>query len=288
VRQQYEENPYPRWVDTVAPGAAARIDAYLLEHLPGSGFRPLGIDRGADILIAGCGTGQQAIETASIFHNRSVLAVDLSLASLAYARRKSRELGAPPIEYAQADLTELGTLDRSFDVIESVGVLHHLADPFAGWRVLLRQLRPGGVMRIGLYSEVARRHIVQARAFIVERGYGASPSDIRLLRQELLARRDQPWAVHVVESGDFATTSTCRDLLLHVQEHRLSLPPIADFLAREQLAFLGFDIAPTVRAAFVARFPGAALHDLHAWHLFENEQPDTFRGMYQFWVQKPA
>jgi hypothetical protein len=36
-----------------------------------------------------------------------------------------------------------------------------------------------------------------------------------------------------------------------------------------------------------ARFPEpAAIGDLDRWHVFETEAPDTFAGMYQFWVRK--
>jgi 2-polyprenyl-3-methyl-5-hydroxy-6-metoxy-1,4-benzoquinol methylase len=59
-------------------------------------------------------------------------------------------VGRSNIEYGQADILKLGSLGRSFDLIESSGVLHHLADPLAGWRVLLSLLRPGGFMMIGL------------------------------------------------------------------------------------------------------------------------------------------
>ena len=62
-----------------------------------------------------------------------------------------------------------------FDFIEASGVLHHLADPWEGWRVLLSLLRPGGTMQVGLYSELARRNIVAARALIAERGYRPVP-----------------------------------------------------------------------------------------------------------------
>ena len=64
-----------------------------------------------------------------------MLAIDISRTSLAYARRKTREAGIANIEYAQADILKLGTLERRFDVIETVGVLHHLAEPTAGLRV---------------------------------------------------------------------------------------------------------------------------------------------------------
>ena len=72
-------------------------------------------------------------------------------------RRKAHELGLANIEHAQADILKLDSLDRRFDVIETAGVLHHLADPAAGWRLLLSLLRPNGLMFVGLYSALARR-----------------------------------------------------------------------------------------------------------------------------------
>ena len=44
-----------------------------------------------NILIAGCGTGQHSIGTAAKFKGSKVLAIDLSLASLSYAKRKTEE-----------------------------------------------------------------------------------------------------------------------------------------------------------------------------------------------------
>src|SRR5262249_5099377 len=144
-------------------------------------------DQGLDVLVAGCGTGQHPIHIAQQFAGARVLAVDLSRPSLAYARRKTSELGLTQIEYAQADILNLGVLCRSLDLIEAVGVLHHLKDPQAGWRVLVSLLRPGGVMNIGLYSELARQDVVQARAVITERGYGPTADDIRRCRQDMFA-----------------------------------------------------------------------------------------------------
>ena len=71
-----------------------------------------------------------------------MLAVDLSLASLAYAKRKSVELGVANLEYRQGDILALGALEERFDLIECSGVLHHLADPFEGWRVLASLRKP--------------------------------------------------------------------------------------------------------------------------------------------------
>ena len=77
--------------------------------------------------------------------------MDLSLASLAYAKRKTTELEITNIEYLQADILKLDQLEQKFDIIESAGVLHHMDEPMAGWRVLTDLLKPGGLMMIGLY-----------------------------------------------------------------------------------------------------------------------------------------
>jgi len=215
-----------------------------------------------------------------------MLAVDLSLASLGYARRKSEELGVS-IAYAQADILELGTTGRQFDLIESLGVLHHLADPWAGWDALLSLLRPGGFMLLGLYSEAARRPVVAARARIAERGIGDGAEDIRSFRQDLIQSGD-PQA-SILESEDFFSLSACRDLLFHVQEQRTTLAEIARFIQDRNLHLLGFELDDAVQAAYRKRFlQDRAATDLACWEAFEADHPGLFGGMYTFWVQKPG
>jgi len=114
VRQQYEENPYPRWVDAGRIVRPTTLQAWLRALSPDAGLRE---GSGGDILIAGCGTGQQAIEAAQNHPDARVLAVDLSLSSLAYARRKTRALGLANIEYGQADILRLDAIARTFDLI---------------------------------------------------------------------------------------------------------------------------------------------------------------------------
>jgi tetratricopeptide (TPR) repeat protein/2-polyprenyl-3-methyl-5-hydroxy-6-metoxy-1,4-benzoquinol methylase len=289
VQNQYEENPYPRWIKVAHAVSFGTVDRMLKQILPMSTFRPLGKNNSPDILIAGCGTGRQSIEAAQHFPGARVLAIDLSSTSLGYAKRKSQELGLDMIEYAQADIMKLGSLDRSFDVIESSGVLHHLADPLAGWQVLLSLLRPGGFMRLGFYSEVARQGVVLARTFISEHGYGSTAEDIRHCRQELLGSDDGASFGAALKLVDFFSTSACRDLLFHVQEHRMTLTGIDAFLRENDLRFLGFEHRPDVFQAYRLRFPeDLATTNLDNWQIFENENPDTFIGMYQFWIQKAS
>jgi 2-polyprenyl-3-methyl-5-hydroxy-6-metoxy-1,4-benzoquinol methylase len=272
VMRQYEESPYPRWaIETPWHGRKRYASPPL------------------DILIAGCGTGRHAIQVARQFPDARILAVDLSRTSLAYADRKARELGLGAIEFAQADILNLGETGRSFDRIETVGVLHHLVEPSAGLDVLVALLRPRGEMRIGLYSRLARRHIVEARALIRERGYSARPDDIRRFRQEVLSADYSGRWRQLAICPDFYSMSGCRDLVFNVQEHQFAVPEIKTLLAERGLAFGGFEIGPAVIETFEQRFPAAdALFDLDAWAAFEADNPDTFHSMYVFLVRKPA
>ena len=242
-----------------------------------------------DVLIAGCGTGQQSIQTAQRFPAARILAVDLSTASLAYAKRKTRELGIANIEYAQADILRLESIGKTFDFIQCVGVLHHLEDPMAGWRVLRSLLRPGGVMHIGLYSELARRDIAAAQDLIVAQGYEATTEGIRRFRLDLqLVDRWRPFR-SLTALEDFYDTSGCRDLLFHAKEHRFTLRQIKESLAELELDFLKFNVDPAVQQRYSLQYPGElARADLNCWTQFEVENPGTFLGMYNFYVHRRA
>lgn len=286
VQKQYEENPYPRWVNTSGAGASKSVEAFLAQQFPLAPFRPRASSSGNDILIAGCGTGQQSIEAAQLFPAAKLLAVDLSLSSLSYAKRKSLELGVENVTYAQADIMELGAIAQRFDVIESVGVLHHLANPLAGWCILRDLLRPSGFMRLGFYSDLARQNVVAARTYIAQQGYGANTKDIRQCRQDLMSGERYGQFDKVLSFRDFFGMSECRDLLFHVHEHRFTVPQIKKALNTLGLTFLGFSVETSIAHQYHAMFPeDTSRTDLDKWHVFETTYPDAFGGMYQFWVQ---
>jgi SAM-dependent methyltransferase len=275
VMRQYEENPYPRW--TINPLSALR--GRLAADAAAGG--------GQNILIAGCGTGEHPFDIAQKSPQAKILAVDLSLSSLAYARRKAREEGLRNIEFAQADILNLGGLGRTFDRIEAMGVLHHLADPVAGWRVLLSLLAAGGVMRVGLYSATARRAIVDARALVGERGYRPTAEGIRALRRDMIREKDEPRWKSLIGTVDFYSLSGCRDMFFNVMEHRLTIPEIKTFLDENALSFLGFELDGSVMDKFRQEFPDAdAQLNLDHWNTFESANPRTFLRMYQFSVRK--
>lgn len=276
VRSQYEANPYPRW-RRAGPGA-------VLTHVHGHR-----LPAQLSVLVAGCGTGRHAIEATLMLAGAKTLAVDLSRTSLAYAVRKTREMGlSDRIMYAQADLLELGDSGMSFDMVQSAGVLHHFDDPFEGARQVCRLAKPGGLVALGLYSALARARLAPAKAL----GKAYTPQTVREFRQAIInAPDDDPVRGPVIVSRDFYATSGCRDLLMHVQEHELSIADLRRMLDENGLTFLGFHQfeLPQVRDAYVAMFPHDPKGvDLEAWEAFEPLHPSTFGRMYQFWALKTS
>jgi SAM-dependent methyltransferase len=283
VRAQYEENPYPRWVTVPNPNTVT-FEKLRARLRPGEEVRAW--PRPVPILVAGCGTGRHPIQVARAFPDSEILAVDLSRASLAYALRMTERLGISNITYRQADILMLGTLDMRFEVVECGGVLHHLEDPMAGWRVLVGLLESDGLMKIALYSEKARIAVNAARQFIEPLNLPLTPEGIRRCRHAIEDLSPGHPVRDVLTFGDFYTLDGCRDLLMHVEEHQFTLPHIADCLDQLGLQFLELECTAKTRNRFRELFPNSMDTNLEAWHRFEETYPDTFAGMYSFWCCK--
>ena len=237
------------------------------------------------ILVAGCGTGQHTITTSSRFANSSVTAIDLSKNSIAYAKMKTQELKINNINYVVGDILNLSKLNSQFDIIESVGVLHHMSDPIKGWKVLTNCLKSGGLMKIGLYSKIARRYIIELREFLNKSHSSFNIENIRSLRLSIINSEDKNLN-KVSMITDFYNTSEIRDLIFHIQEHQFNLPQIKKNLSVLGLNFCGFE-APEIVKKFKLSYRNINdLYSLDKWNIFEKDNPDTFLGMYQFWCQK--
>lgn len=278
VRQQYEENPYPKWVlpkAVVLDNMADKITGYTKS--------------GAKVLIAGCATGAYPINVARALPKAQISGIDLSLASLCYGRRKAIELKVKNLEFIHGDILNIGEYGRRFDVIETIGVLHHMKEPQKGLDALLGVLNDDGFIKIGLYSAHARRNIIACQKEFVEQGFAPTTKGIRDSRQYILAlSEDHPFKTFM-KYNDFYNLSMMRDMLFHVQEHCYTIPKIITMLAQADLEFMGFsDIGlDDAKLAYQTQFPeDEAMSNLENWHVFELKNPDTFIGMYKFWCRK--
>ena len=285
VAAQYEAAPYPRWqsLHKSPPGSLKRA---LTRHFT---IEKLAFMEGHfDVLVAGCGTGQQALQSAVAYGpNARLVAMDLSATSLGYASDMAKVHGVQTISFVQGDILDCGLLDKTFDIIECVGVLHHMANWRAGWTSLLRQLKPGGLMYIGLYSATSRANL---RALRVEPSYPGPACSNRVAREyrrELMMRPPGVPGSELKVSRDFYALNAFRDLVLHESEAHIGLEEIAEYLSQSRLVFRGFTIEPQVAAEFAAKYTGQPLPgSLNDWSEFERANPRTFDRMYCLWVER--
>ncbi|MCB9976215.1 MAG: methyltransferase domain-containing protein [Rhodospirillales bacterium] len=271
VREQYEENPYPRWRYANAQEDEAKSFYF---------------KRPYEILTAGCGTGKQVIQDRYMYPRAHITAVDLSLSSICYAKRKIQELGVDRVEFMHADILELGQLNKKFDFIMCSGVLHHMQDPEAGLKVLLSLLKPKGIMNIGLYSEYARQTVVKLRDLVAEKGWKPDREGIRTFRAYINALPADDHLRYVTRWRDYYSMSMVRDLIFHVQEHRYTFLQLDDMLKRHGLAFIDFSfIFPDILSEFIRKYPGQENYrNFKLWDEFEKKRPESFASMYQLWL----
>ena len=278
------------WLQPALPVNRRDASAWLKQNFPAA--PPITFDSAKPLrlLVAGCGTGGEPVGFSRSINDIAIRAIDLSATSLAYAVRKTRELEVENIEYFQADLLELDSSFGPFDIVVCAGVLHHLSDPLSGWRVLRDLTKPGGSLLVALYSDSARRFIVEAQAFAAERGYSATPDSLRLLRHDIYRlEASMPWRRDVIGREEFYNLSMLRDLLFHVQEHRFTPPKIEQHIEELGLQFCGFTIGQEIEHLFKMKFGASAdLLSLKQWSEFEPEYPDTFSGMYHFLCKRPS
>jgi tetratricopeptide (TPR) repeat protein/SAM-dependent methyltransferase len=286
VRAQYEEHPYPRWLELPRIGKT-NLRRHLQELFPH--FNPPDFLDGREcMLVAGCGTGREPIAISLACELGEIVAVDLSRSSLAYALRMATKLGAHNIRFLHGDILALSQLQQRFHVVECGGVLHHMEEPLRGWRVLVDRVLPGGLMKIGLYSERARAAEALARAEIDRRGLKPCSRDIKSFRSSILRGEAGDSLGELANGLDFYTLSACRDLLFHSTEHRFTLLQIEQALSDLGLSLVGFDLPmPHVTQRYREHNPhDTHLVDLRAWDRFEQQYPLAFAGMYVFWCQK--
>jgi len=289
----YEENPYPRYrfanftsqdnansISTLIKLESTKQNLPFSEVLTNDNCHP-------KVLIAGCGTGSQVI-SASRYKNAQITAIDLSERSLSYAMMKAEDYHMKNVDFKVMDLLDVANLNEKFDIIECTGVLHHIAEPEEGLLALIGQLKPNGYIKLGLYSELARQQIVEARNQIKQLNVKSTPKGIRDFRQKVLNGELEELHGLTKFGRDFYSLSECRDLCFHVQEHRFTTESLLGLLNANGLIFCGFINRESIYKTYQKQYPADSdMISLVNWDEFEKQHPSTFSAMYQFWAYKP-
>jgi SAM-dependent methyltransferase len=202
--------------------------------------------RDVRILDAGCGTG---VSTDSLVHlnpQAQVTAIDLSPGALKVATERCQRSGATRVEFHHLSLFDVAQLPGQFDLINSVGVLHHTPDPIRGIQALAGKLAPGGLMHIFVYGELGRWEIELMQQAIGmlqgdKRGdyqdgvkigravFAALPENNRIVKRE-----KERWAIENHQDECFA------DMYVHPQEIDYNIETLFELIDAAGLEFIGF------------------------------------------------
>ncbi|MBT4710150.1 MAG: class I SAM-dependent methyltransferase [Alphaproteobacteria bacterium] len=150
IKSFYEEYPFPNYDglqefgDLVNLGYSSQFSKDLLRAI---GSKKL-------ILECGCGTGQ--LSHFLQLNNNQVLGIDMSLGSLGLAVEHKQRNQLARSSFAQMNIFSLAVKDESMDVVISHGVLHHTFDARRAFMQIIKKVKPGGIVVVGLYNSISR------------------------------------------------------------------------------------------------------------------------------------
>ncbi|PIR22013.1 MAG: hypothetical protein COV44_10100 [Deltaproteobacteria bacterium CG11_big_fil_rev_8_21_14_0_20_45_16] len=198
VREHYEKYPYPSY-PLFLLGSWKDLERVDLDRW--------GLNREArDLWIVGCGS-----ISALMFGRRNprtrILATDLSSTSLRRLRMRLWLHGVHNVRLEQDDFLNSERVN-DFDAIDCYGVLHHIEEPKTGLHKLARALRPGGVLRLMLYSMRARAEIEKLRSRVQALKIANLKTLTAWMDDEEIARL-----------GELSSASGLADALLHPLVH---------------------------------------------------------------------
>lgn len=247
VQQLYDTYPFPPepLLDSPPPGYNWRWN-WLTAYNFCTGQAPQKPE--IRILDAGCGTGVGTEYLVHLNPAATVMGIDLSTAALAVAQERCHRSGVhgDRVEFRHLSLYDCSQLAGEFDLINCVGVLHHLPDPIRGIQSLAAKLAPGGVMHIFVYGELGRWEIQlmqQAIALLQGDKRGDYRDGVQLGRQlfatlpetnRLVKRERERWSLENQRDECFA------DMYVHPQEIDYNIETLFELIDASGLDFLGF------------------------------------------------
>jgi SAM-dependent methyltransferase len=218
VRAFYEETPFPNYDDLdsrdslVIKARQSVFAAALDEQLP----------YGSVVLEAGCGTGQLT-NFLGLSWRRRVFGGDICRNSLRLANQFRERYRIANAAFVQMNLFRPPFRDDSFDMLISNGVLHHTADARKAFELLLRKVKPGGYVLVGLYNSFGRLATL-CRRWVFERfGSALYFLDPRLVSGRMNEGRWQAWF---------------RDQYQHPHESRHSIDEVLGWFAANRVDFM--------------------------------------------------
>ncbi|MBE9199668.1 MULTISPECIES: class I SAM-dependent methyltransferase [unclassified Nodularia (in: cyanobacteria)] len=198
------------------------------------------------VLDAGCGSGVSTEYLVHLNPQAQVVGIDLSAGTLEVAKERCKRSGADRVEFHHLSLYDVEQLPGEFDLINCVGVLHHLPDPIRGIQALAKKLAPGGLMHIFVYGELGRWEIqLMQKAIALLQGdkkgdyrdgvqvgrkiFASLPENNRIVKRE-----KELWSLENHKDECFA------DMYVHPQETDYNIETLFELIDASGLEFINF------------------------------------------------
>jgi ubiquinone/menaquinone biosynthesis C-methylase UbiE len=177
-----------------------RLQQRLNDKIYEKAFAIMNLPAGAQVLDAGCGTGDHAFRFAQAGFN--VTAVDISDVALERARQAAAQL---PITFRRTPLETLPFPNDTFDAVHCRGVLMHIPDWKSSLRELCRVLRPGGTLMV----MEANQRSLEALIVRVVRNFVHTDSRLDITRDGLEFWSDHDGKPFVVRMANIDALRSC-------------------------------------------------------------------------------
>ena len=242
VEEQYSHYAYPEPGDDIPTWLRSKNYDFYDPGIFSALYWPEGRPRSdLDVLVAGCGTMQAAVLA---FSNPEckITGIDFSQSSIAHEERLRERHQLTNLTLQKMDLRDAPKLGRSFDLIVSSGVLHHLPDPDEGLRALTSVLEPAhGAMLLMLYGRLARTGVYALQDAFRRMRVPQTAEGIKIVRaaiQRLPPRHPARWYFDI--APELKTDAAIVDTFLHPQDAAYSVQDVLDLVERNGLKFQGW------------------------------------------------
>ncbi|CCQ67799.1 3-demethylubiquinone-9 3-methyltransferase [Crocosphaera watsonii WH 0402] len=231
------------------------------------------------------------------------MGVDISEKALEIAQKRSQQSGVAtnhnhPISFHHLPLENADQIEGEFDLINCVGVLHHLPDPMAGIKALSKKLAPGGIFHIFVYAELGRWEIQLMQkaisllqtetkgdykdgVFVGRKIFDSLPENNRLVKRE-----KEKWSLENHRDESFA------DMYVHPQETDYNIDTLFELIEASGLEFIGFsnpqywDLKRLIGESEDLMKRTENLSDRQRYRLTELLDPENITH-YEFFLGKP-
>lgn len=237
VSKQYEEWIYPAPIQDLTTWITNNWQWFDPSHASSVLWPEMAQRTDLDILIAGCGTNQAAVFAYNNPDSR-IVAIDVSQSSINHTEYLKKKHGLDNLEVLRLPIEEVGTLGKTFDLIVSTGVLHHLSDPQSGMDELAKVLRRDGVVALMLYATYGRQGVEMMQDIFRTLELGQSSGSIQKVREAIGAAPTQhPVHAYLAIAPDLNFDAGVVDTFLHGRDCDYTIDGCIELVEKSGLAF---------------------------------------------------